>query len=185
MPLAPAATPPRTDVRRRSLTPATVHPNHAFTVEGTCFVTRGRAGDAVSLDGAHRWPLADTVVHDGVVCADGVWFTAVDGQLIRVDAATGVVDRRIQLRERGQTGPLGWCRGLAFGGGLAWVGFSRLRATRVRRNLAWVRGWLRGRIDVSRRPTRIVGFDPASGWARHTVELGSHGMDAIFGLLRG
>ena len=31
--------------------------------------------------------------------------------------------------------PLGWCHGLAFAAGLAWVGFTRIRATRARERL--------------------------------------------------
>lgn len=181
VPVVEGAVAPTRDVRRCSLAPHRAHPNHGFVVDGRVLVTRGALGDAVSLDGAMRWPLADVVVHDGVVRSDGVWFTAVDGRLLRVDPSTGQVDRELRLRRAGDP-PLGWCRGLVLDGGLAWVGFSRLRATRWRRNLAWARGVARGRVDVTRERTRLVGVDLATGAQVAQIDLAEHGVDAVFGM---
>lgn len=173
------------DVRRRSLKPHRGHPNHAFVVGDRVFVTRGGLGDAVSIDGDVRWPLADVVVHDGVVRPDGVWFTAVDGRLLRVDPTRGVVDREVVLASMdARRAPLGWCRGLAFDGDVAWVGFSRLRATRLRRNLAWWKGRLRrGGVVRGEHPTRVVGFDLSTARVVGDVDLERVGVHAVFGLV--
>ncbi|MBX2803264.1 MAG: hypothetical protein KTR31_36630 [Myxococcales bacterium] len=176
--------PPSEDVRTADLRPHRWHPNHLFGVEGRAFVTRGMAGDAVALDGSAHWPLSDGVVHDGVVCADGVWFTAVDGRLLRVDPGRGVVDREVRLTELDERSPpLGWCRGLVFTGSVAWVGFSRLRATAARQRLAWVRGALRGRQMASSHPTRITGYDLRTCAKVAEIELPGAGIDAVFGLV--
>lgn len=158
------------------------HPNHLFVVDRTPWVTCGARGRAQTLDGDQSWPLADVVVHDGVVRPDGVWFTAVDGRLVRLDPESGHTDQ-IDLADLDvRAPPLGWCRGLAFVDGLAWVGFTRLRATATRQRLAWVRGALRGRPMASRHPTRLVAYDLSSGHKVREIELEAHGLNALFGI---
>ncbi len=172
------------DLRGRDLAPHAAHPNHVFEVDGTPFVTRGVLGDAVALDGSARWRLADVVVHDGVVQPDGVWFTAVDGRLLRVAPARGVVDRVIRLPGIvPEAEPLGWCRGLAIVGDTAWVGFTRLRTTRFRRHLAWVRGAIRGAQRLARHPTRVVAIDLRTERWRATVGVEGAGVHALFGIV--
>jgi len=162
------------------------HPNHLFAVAGRRFVTRGLRGDALGLDDGAVWPLAPVVVHDGVVRPDGVWFTSVDGALICVDPETGEVVRRVDLTAiDDRPAPLGWCRGLAFVDGIALVGFTRLRATRMRQRLAWVRGQLRGQQIASAHPTRVAAYDLGSGQKRGEVVTEAAGLDAVFGLLPG
>lgn len=156
------------------------HPNHVVAWHGRRLVTRGDRGDLLDLDDRTVFPLADVVVHDGSPGPDGLlWLTAVDGRLIGVDR-DGRVARTIVLPSPDDSAePLGWCRGLAFAGGLVWVGFTRIRATRARERLAWGRGTLRGRRYATRRPTRVVAYtiDPAR--AVHTIALAEHGMDAV------
>ena len=203
--------PPDGDHRRTPLRSA-AHPNHLFVHDDRVWVTRGGHGDAVSLEFTadrapsrsrvtatpdvggrsasgpeflHRWPIADVVLHDGVVRPDGIWFTAVDGHLLRVDPERGQVDREIRLDAMSSRAPpLGWCRGLAFVDDLVWVGFTRLRATTLRRNLAWVRGLLRGQQHATPHPTRLVAYDLARG--SEVIEVRTDAptvaMDAIFGL---
>lgn len=185
LPVVAGAQPPPSDVRSSDLRPHRAHPNHLFAVDGQPFVTRGLLGDAVALHAPDvRWPLAQVVVHDGVVRPDGIWFTAVDGRLICVDPETGRIARTVWLAPLGHRAPpLGWCRGLAFVDGIAWVGFTRLRATRFRRNLAWVRGVLRGQAVASAHPTRIVGYALDSGEVVGEVLVEEAGVDAIFGLV--
>jgi hypothetical protein len=166
------------------------HANHAFVHDGAVFVTRGAAGDAAELGGTvspapRRWPLADVVVHDGLVRPEGVWFTAVDGRLLLVDPRVGRVVRAVVLRhpDDGEA-PLGWCRGLAIDGDTAYVGFTRLRATRARRNLAWIARHLRGTAGASARPTRIEAWDLRSERRIGAWPTASAGLDAIFGMVR-
>ncbi|MEN0068291.1 MAG: hypothetical protein AAGA48_39595 [Myxococcota bacterium] len=161
------------------------HPNHLFAWEEALFVTRGAAGDVreIAAHGSARgaW-VADVVIHDGVVRPDGVWFTTVDGRLIRLDLHRQT-RREVDLhRMEDREPPLGWCRGLAFDGAIAWVGFTRLRATAQRTRLAWVRGALRGRPMVSVHPTRIVGYDLETETKVGEIGLESDDLHAVFGI---
>jgi hypothetical protein len=178
LPTWPGAAPDRALPRSAS------HPNYVWSAGGRTFATRGRLGDVVGLDGlAPRWPVAEVTVHDGLVTAQGVWLTAVDGQLVLLDPETGAVARRILLQAGDETGePLGWCRGLWIADGLAWVGFTRIRATRLRASLAWVRGRLRGRPIATRRPTRLVAFELATGRPAHEIVLQDVQLDVLMGV---
>lgn len=182
-PVDPRARAAGDDARWTELPRARSHPNYLFAWDGTLWVTRGRRGDALAADG-RGWKIADVVVHDGVVAEDGVWFTAVDGRLLRVDPRRGAVDRIIDLhRPEDGLEPLGWCRGLCLRDGLAFVGFTRLRSTTWRGRLAWTRGRLRGRPIATRRPSRIVVIELATGRRVAEVETSAVGLDAVFGLV--
>jgi hypothetical protein len=178
-PVRPGVRPPVDDLRWRE-THDPQHPNHVFAWRGRTWVTRGGGGDVVPLAGGPAVSVADVVVHDGVPVDDGVWFTAVDGRLLRIDLDDGRVLATVRLG--GGEAPLGWCRGLAVDGDLAHVGFTRLRATRWRRNLAWVRGRLRGGTTVGDRPTRVVTVELRTGRVLREVDTEPFGVDAIFGL---
>ncbi|MEM6927468.1 MAG: hypothetical protein AAF602_11090 [Myxococcota bacterium] len=170
------------DRRHRIADPAQrAHPNHLFQWCGALWVTRGALGDARPVDTPRPVEIADVVVHDGVVTPEGVWFTAVDGRLVRLDQAgrTETIDLT-ELDDR--PAPLGWCRGLGFADGLAWVGFSRLRTTAHRSRLAWVRGALRGRQVATTHPTRLVAYDLGARRKIHEVCVEPFGLDAVFGL---
>ena len=165
--------------------PSLTHPNVVFRVDGVLHATRGTRGDAVATGDLGRpWAIAPVVVHDGIVTGDGVWFTRVDGHLVLVDPATGQIAQSVALQRPGDgPEPLGWCRGLCISDGIAWVGFSRLRATRLRRHLAWARGRLRGRPIATRRPTRVEGFDLSTGERVASVPLAGVEIDALFGIV--
>ena len=168
---------PEGDLRGRSLKPHRVHPNHLFVWRSRVWVTALHGGQAREVGGPGRMDVDSQPIHDGVVHEGRVWFTTVDGRLVGIGAD------RVEVDLDDGKGPLGWCRGLAFADGLAWVGFTRLRATRWRQNLAWVRGRLRGRVVAGERPTRLLGVDLASGRVVEQVDLEALGMDAIFGLV--
>ncbi|MEZ4235681.1 MAG: hypothetical protein R3F59_05865 [Myxococcota bacterium] len=82
----------------------------------------------------------------------------------------------------GRAGPLGWCRGLCVAAGVAYVGFTRLRATRARRNVAWVSRKLRGTAGAARYPTRVEAWSLAEERRIGTWETAGVGLDAVFGL---
>jgi hypothetical protein len=77
---------------------------------------------------------------------------------------------------------MGWCRGLAISEGVAWVGFSRLRATPWRHHLAWMRGALRGWQVATHRPTHVVGVDLLTGDRICDWPVEASGLHAIFGV---
>ena len=173
---------PPGDLRHRHLKPHRVHPNHLFVWAGQVWVTCLHQGHARSVRGGEVLPVDDERIHDGVVHEGRVWFTTVDGRVVATDGTRReVVDLN---RLDGGGDPLGWCRGLAFIDGLLWVGFTRLRATRWRHHLAWVRGRLRGRVEVSRRPTRVVGVDLQQQRIVRTIDLEGLGAHAVFGMIR-
>ncbi len=169
---------PAGDLRYRSLKPHRVHPNHAFVWRERVWVTCLHDGGARVVGGPGRLVVDPRGVHDGVVLDDRVWFTTVDGRLVGVDGRS-----RVEINLNDGRGPLGWCRGLAWHDGLWWVGFTRLRATRWRQRVAWLRGRWRGRVDVSDRPTRLVAVDPLRGSVVKELTLEERGIDAVFGLV--
>lgn len=174
---------PEVDYRAVSTKPHRSHPNHVFEVGGRVWATRLEQQDAVCLDDPGlRLPLEVGPVHDGLPVGTSVWFTVVDGRLVAVDAEERAVERVVSLRDDDPEPP-GWCRGLHIDGDRAFVGFSRLRTTRTRHHLARIRGWLRGRQDATRRPTRVVALDLAEERIIGAWPTGRAGLDAIFAIL--
>ena len=104
-------------------------------------------------------------------------------ELIAIDPASGRSESIDLDAIEGGAEPLGWCRGLHLHGDTAFVGFTRIRATRWRSHLAWVRGRLGNKPVATRLPTRVVAYDLA-----RRVRIGSWvvedvGIDALFGIL--
>ena len=129
-----------------STRPHHFHPNFVFWLEGQPWVVRCTPEDAAPLRGPRRavrltGPRDDMAVHDGVVHEGKVYFTLVDGTLVVMDpTAPDAPLREIDLSAMaGFGGVRGWCRGLCFMSGLAYVGFSRLRRTRNQSKVDWVR----------------------------------------------
>ncbi len=74
-------------------------------------------------------------VHDGHVAGNCIYFTAVNGLVLRVDLASGEMQTfdlnlaKSPYKDR----PLGWCRGIFPYGERAWVGILRIRYTALRK----------------------------------------------------
>jgi hypothetical protein len=74
---------------------------------------------------------------------------------------------------------LGFCRALLPATEtLAWVGFTRLRPTRFREKLDWLRS---SKLDC--KPTRIALYDLSASRCLREIELAAHGMDLIFSIV--
>jgi hypothetical protein len=152
---------PAVDYRRIKTTkPHRAHPNHVFLIGDEPWATRFEQRDAVSLiDPGRRIDIGLERIHDGVVYDGHVYFTTVDGKIAIADAATLKVVDMIDLAPLHPVGTrLGWCRGILLDADGAWVGFSRIRATKFRENVGWVlRGFKRdlgthiGRYDFAGR----------------------------------
>lgn len=160
------------------------HPNHVCFVDGEAWVTRCDQKDLFCLtEDRPPVPIADRWIHDGLVRGDDVFFTAVNGQVITVDRESMTVRRTSDLnRIVGREGdaPLGWCRGIeVVDPDRVVVGFSRLRPTKWKEKVAWVKGKLRG-SDVGLMPTRIAQFDLASERLEWEIDLEPVGMNVIF-----
>lgn len=168
------------DYRKVSSTkPYESHPNHVFTLDDEVFVTRFKQKDAVSIeDPSRRIDIGVERVHDGVVHGDHVYFTAVNGHIAVVNKDTL---ETVELVDLSTIEPdnrlLGWCRGIAPDDTGVWVGFSRLRPTAVRENIAWVKSGFRKSM-----PTHIARYDLTTRTLEQRIELEEHDFNAVFSI---
>jgi hypothetical protein len=162
------------------------HPNFVFTHQGEIWTTRFKQRDAVCLTRQMEAIRIDIEgPHDGVVHGDAIYFTTVDGHIIEVDAATLKVRRAIDLNAVEGTGePLGWCRGLFVTNEVVWVGFSRLRPTRFRRNVSWLKHGFQLHGHYNIRPTRLAGYSLQGDRLLDEINLEPHDFSAVFSILR-
>jgi hypothetical protein len=177
------------DYRKVATTkPHQVHPNFVFFIDGKPWVTRFQQRDAVPLEGnaAGKGPfrLGNEGVHDGHVTAGHIYFTAVDGYVLRFDLASG--ERQSfdlnKIANSYPDRPLGWCRGLLPVGEHTWVGFSRIRYTALRQNLDWIRHGFRDADRLPPAPTRITCYDLAQGTLVDEISLEAESMNTVFSI---
>jgi hypothetical protein len=174
---------PEVDYRKvPSTKPHHSHPNFAFHRDGRLWVTRFKQRDAVPVHGGEgHMRIGLEGIHDGLPEADGTWFTVVDGRVVRVSPETGEVDRILDLNATlAAEGPLGWCRGLHLSEERAYVGFSRLRNTRVKENLRWL-ARLGGRGVP--RPCRVEVVRREDGAPIRTYDLEEAGLSSVFSVI--
>jgi hypothetical protein len=146
---------------RRVLTtkPHQSHPNYVFQIDNDIWVTRFRQRDAICLTNPERRIAIDIEkVHDGVLYDGLIYFTTVDGHIVIANPKTTQLERVINLNEINRTPKaLGWCRGLhIIDRDHVIVGFSRLRPTKIKENLLWLRSYLMPDEDAGKLPTRIA-----------------------------
>lgn len=160
------------------LKPHESHPNHVFLLGDERWATRFEQRDAISLDDpSRRMDVGEERIHDGVVRGDRVFFTTVNGYVAEFDTTTL---ERVGLHSLADgCGPketLGWVRGLWFepDGGHVWVGFSRIRFTKVRARLSWL---AKGSTS---KPTRVARYS-LPDWRLDTeIDLEPAGCNAVF-----
>ena len=158
------------------LKPHAYHPNYLFRLHGELWATRFETRDAVAVhDVTKRIAIDRERCHDGVVVGDRVYFTTVDGYVIEVDASTHEVIAEHPLADDEPDRLLGWCRGLTFFDDIAVVGFSRIRHTKVRGALSWVRN----RMTTSG-PTRVAAYRLPSWTLVDELDLEPVGLNAVF-----
>lgn len=171
----------------QSTKPHRSHPNFLFELDGEPWVTRAQQMDAVCLfDRSKRIEIGIALVHDGIVVGDYVFFTAVNGHIAVAHARTHKLECLIDLAAISETEtPLGWSRGLLVEGTHAWVGFSRLRPTKLYENLRWWKRQLTARGDepTAVRPTRIARYDLARRTLLDEIDLEPVGLGAVFSIL--
>jgi hypothetical protein len=178
---------PTIDYRKVPTTkPHRAHPNFVFFLDGQPWVTRFEQRDAVPLDPKrkHVFRLGDEPVHDGYVVGTYIYFTTVDGYVLRFDLASGekqsfaLPTMAGSYRDR----PLGWCRGILPLGEKIWVGFSRVRFTALRHNLDWVRRGFRQIERLPPAPTRIACYDLSTSELVEEIEVEQQAMNTIFSI---
>ncbi|MGH6916053.1 MAG: hypothetical protein ACREH3_20365, partial [Geminicoccales bacterium] len=171
------------DYRRVASTkPHLSHPNHLFLIDDEVWVTRFEQRDAISMaDPSRRIDIGIERVHDGVVVGEQVYFTTVDAHVAVASTSSLKVEHVYDLNTasgQDMERHFGWCRGIHVDGRFAWVGYSRLRLTRIRENVSWVR-WGFKRFA----PTRIACYDLERGCCVQEIDLQAHGLDAVFSIL--
>lgn len=167
-----------------TLKPYRAHLNYVFWAQGEPWVSRGDLGDAVCLSDLRRRIVLGSkeCIHDGWKKDGHLYFTSVDGHLIVVDEARLTVEERIDLNAIGDTGKMGfsWCRGvLPLDERRVWVGFTRIRQTRWKEKVRWIKHLARG----FPRPTSLALFDIVDRRLLQEINLEPAGMHAIFGPL--
>ncbi|MEM9562305.1 MAG: hypothetical protein AAGA93_06815, partial [Actinomycetota bacterium] len=147
---------------------------------GEVWVTRFETRDAVSLhDPDRRIGIDRERCHDGVVHDGRIWFTTVDGHVVEVDAQSLAVAGEHSLARPGADTLLGWCRGLTFvDEHHVAIGFSRIRHTRFRNTLSWVRNGL-----TRSEPTRVALYDHRTWDLVDECDLEPAGCNAVFSIL--
>jgi hypothetical protein len=174
------------DYRRIPTTkPHRCHPNHVFLLGDEVWVTRLHQRDAISLTRPGRRINVEVQrPHDGHIHGDSIYFTTVDGHIVIANGKTlgieKVHDLNAMSRHSGQ--PLGWCRGLALlDDRFIWVGFTRVRPTKFRENLTWIKS--RGTTEAILLPSHIALYDLESGREEDQIALEPHGIGVVFSLL--
>ena len=131
---------PATDYRKVHTTqPHESHPNFLFEIDGKTWVTRCYKNDIVCLGRENGpVPLGKHRVHDGISNGgDHMIFTSVNGNILVMNRNTFVVEDIIDLNVLEETdAALGWCRGVCLDGNIAYVGFTTLRKTDWKENVA-------------------------------------------------
>jgi len=149
-----------TDYRRVSTTkPHQSHPNYAFRVDDDVWVTRFEQRDAICLTRPDQQIEIEVQrPHDGVVYEGSVYFTTVDGHIVVANLKSNQVEQVIDLNEI--TTPdwsLGWCRGLhVVDKEHVIVGFTRVRPTKIRENVRWIKHRFGLRETAGKLPARIA-----------------------------
>jgi hypothetical protein len=171
------------DYRRVATTkPHKSHPNHVFEIGGDIWVTRGQQGDAVCLTRPdHRIALSSVGVHDGHLHHGRLYFTTVDGTIVIADPQTLQTVETVDLKaiDNGSKALLGWCRGLSIESATRiWVGFTRIRKTKFKENVNWVKHV----FHEMEKPTRIALYDLATKECIREIDLEKQGLNVLFSI---
>jgi hypothetical protein len=160
------------------------HPNYVWQVDREIWVTRFEQRDAICLtQPARRIEIGIERPHDGIVRGDFVYYTTVDGHIVIASLKSGYIQKVVNLNgiTDAHNTALGWCRGLkVLDEAHIVVGFTRLRPTKWRENIHWIKRHLGKHAGTL--PTRIALYDlqrQALCWEYSMEELG---MGAIFSI---
>ncbi len=171
---------PNVDYRKISTKPHRAHPNYVFYLDEEIWATRFEHGDAVSLRPEGRSiDVSKERIHDGLLHDGRLYFTTVNGTIVIADAETLRTLDVIDLNAiHGDRVLLGWCRGVLVDGDRIWVGFSRIRPTRFRANVAWAaRGFKQSK------PTHIACYDLRRRECLAEIDLEPNGLSALYSIL--
>ena len=166
--------------------PHKAHPNFAFHLEGDLWVTRFYQKDAIrAACPTDRFAIEVGFPHDGVVNFGNVYFTTVNGYVCVFDQHSRKLEQNYDLYRMSSTAKaLGWCRGIEpIAPELVVVGFTRLRVTKFRENVWWVKERL-GAGKLLSEATRICCYDLRRRELVWETSLEQYGVNAIFAIHR-
>lgn len=167
----------------RNTKPHMAHPNFVEAWSDEVWVTNFQHGRVESLKSEKRHVLSDHRVHDGIPTLGCVWFTSVNGAVIKLRPETGTLERHDLAPMTRTDRLLGWCRGLApISETDVLVGFSKLRETKARENLKWIGNKLLGQDFKLSLSTRVARYDLERRIETWRFDLHEHGMDAVFSI---
>jgi hypothetical protein len=168
------------DYRRVRETGSSCHINYLFYLDGELWATRFQQKDAVCISrpGSGRIDIGIAIPHDGFLHEGMLYFTTVDGHVVIANAETFKVEEVVNLGDLHGRARLGWCRGLYVEGDRVWVGFTRMRATKFRENVAWVKHGFSKMM-----PTHIGCYDFKRRLCLTEIDMEEHGMGAVFSIL--
>lgn len=160
------------------------HPNFVFQYKDNIWVTRFEQKDAVCLTAEGRIVIGTESPHDGHIRSNHAYFTTVDGHIIEASMDTQEVTRRFPLRNiYGDENPMGWCRALCVQNENSFiVGFSRIRASKIHRNLLWAKKYFEDGNKTESLPTRIASIDINNESINWEFDLEPHDLNAIFSI---
>ena len=161
--------------------PHASHPNYAFLLDGELWITRFQQQDAISLNHPDRRIFLGHSPHDGVSLDGKLYFTSIDGFVFVVDEKTLKIEDTIDLNVvDDKNPPLGWCRSiLPLGDGRCWVGFTKIRPTSIKENIAWIGK----RIANQGLSTRMVLYDLNKRKKLREINLEGTGLSCVFSIV--
>lgn len=167
------------DYRGVSTKPHRAHPNYLFCVDDEIWATRFHQGDAVCLTNPEkRIPISNQRIHDGVLHQGLLYFTTVQGNVVIANPRTLAVEDVIDLNSmHGEGSLLGWCRSVLVDGEKIWIGFSRIRPTKLRENVAWVMRGFKQSL-----PTRVACYNLHTRHCLDEIDLEPAGLAAVYSI---
>jgi hypothetical protein len=166
-----------------STKPHRSHPNFVFELGREVWATRFYQKDAICLtDPSKRLAIVQESPHDGLLAAGKLHFTMVDGRLVVADPVTLTIDRIVDFKTMDDPNCLlGWCRGVApVDKEKLWVGFTRVRKTRLLENVVWVKRVFKE--GMTEKPTHISLYDTAREKCVQEIDLEQYGMNIVFSM---
>lgn len=168
------------DYRRGvNLKPHRAHPNHVFYVGDDIWVTRFEQKDLLCLTRPDlRLDIGIERVHDGVYHNGRIYLTTVNGNLVIANPHSLVIENVVDLKSMHYEDTLlGWCRGLMLEGDNVWVGFTRIRPTKFREAVSWVRKGFNREL-----PTHIACYDLVHQRFLAGIDVERFGLNAVFSI---
>ena len=168
--------------------PHRAHPNKVFEIGKEIYATRFEQCDAVCLVSPDkRFRFGKDHPHDGHIVNEKIYFTTINGCVLVYNHRGTLVERLELTTYHGDENldvALGWCRGLyVLEDRYLIVGFTRLRPSKFREQVRWVKHILGKSLTKGSRATRVAIYDMQAGCKVTEYDLEAYGLNAVFAIL--